>query len=76
MPSRTPAETPHSQPREALGAGEWLIGNARAFGFLSVSPQEARKIVDQFKKFDIRVRSVRDFCQGETSRESLYFLTC
>lgn len=54
MPSRTPAETPHSQPR---GAGEWLISNVRVFRFLSVSPQEARKIVDQFKKLDIRVLS-------------------
>lgn len=72
LPSRTPAETPPSQPREALGAGEWLINNARAFGFLSVSPQQARSMVDQFKKFDFRVRSVRDFCQGETSYERLY----
>lgn len=54
LPSRTPAETPHSQPR---GAGEWLISNVRVFRFLSVSPQEARKIVDQFKKLDIRVLS-------------------
>lgn len=71
LPSPTPAATPESQPLEALGAGEWL----RAFGFLSVSPQEARNIVDKFKKFDIRVRSVRDFCQGDTSCQSVSFLT-
>lgn len=41
LPCRTPAETPHSQQNEGLGAGEWLVKNARAFGFLSVSPQEA-----------------------------------
>lgn len=56
----------HSQQNEGLGAGEWLVKNARAFGFLSVSPQEARNIVDHFKSFDINVRSVSDFCQGET----------
>lgn len=57
---------PHSQQNEGLGAGDWLVKNARAFGFLSVSPQEARNIVDHFKSFDINVRSVSDFCQGET----------
>lgn len=76
LPSRTPAETPHSQQNEGLGAGEWLVKNARAFGFLSVSPQEARNIVDQFKNFDIRVRSVRDFCQGETRCELVCCLNC
>lgn len=71
LPSTTPAATPESQPLEALGTGEYL----RASGFLSVSPQEARNIVDKFKKFDIRVRSVRDFCQGDPSCLSVSVLT-
>lgn len=71
LPSTTPAATPESQRLEALGAGEYL----RASGFLSVSPQEARNIVDKFKKFDIRVRSVRDFCQGDPSCLSVSVLT-
>lgn len=70
LPSTTPAATPESQPWEALGAVE----NFRAFSFLSVSPQEARRIVDDFEKFDIRVRSVRDFCQGDIC-QSVSFLT-
>lgn len=76
LPSQTAAETPHSLARQASEAGEWLINNARAFGFLSVSPQEAGNIVDQFKKFNIKVRSMRDFCQGETRCEFVCCLTC
>lgn len=75
-PTRSPAETSHSQQNEGLGAGEWLLKNSRAFGFLSVSPQEARNIVNHFKNFDIRVRSVRDFCQGETPCVVVCGLNC
>lgn len=33
LPSRTPAETPHSQQNEGLGAGEWLVKMLAPLGF-------------------------------------------